>query len=300
MQIECHHLNDPAEFLNFWSSWNNDLSGYVFRGHSKENYVLVPSVLREDNRYLIDDQFPIITPEGQSKKSELEWFQIQIEYHLLRDFFKSSDRHGLKVPNSEYIRNNLVSKYDYTFTHQKDFTNNWIPSPLLEVAALAQHYGVPTRLLDWTYDPLVAAFFALSGVRDTDGNITIWCFNAERVSDTLAITSNSPLKIITPPYSDNANLSAQSGLFTSLSSSLDFSSPQAGAIKVDRRSLDKRLDEILPTQMQDRDKVLIKVTFPCSKAKEAYELLEKNGYGEARIYPGYSGIAKQVMRNHAR
>ncbi|MCL0113594.1 FRG domain-containing protein, partial [Klebsiella pneumoniae] len=91
---------------------------------------------------------------------------------ILRDFYKLADNHGLKVPNVEKLRNSLIGRYDYNFTQQGRI--EWLSQDILEVAALAQHYGIPTRLLDWSYDPFVSSYFAASGVTDDSGNLAVW------------------------------------------------------------------------------------------------------------------------------
>jgi hypothetical protein len=51
----------------------------------------------------------------------------------------------------------------------------------IEHLFLMQHHGIPTRLLDWTQNILVAAFFAVIDDQDKDGEL--WALNPIGLKD---------------------------------------------------------------------------------------------------------------------
>ena len=83
----------------------------------------------------------------------LNQFKLVKEMHILFNFIFYSDRYGLKVPISPNIRKLSLNSII-------DIPSTWPQEEYFEIISLAQHYDLPTRALDWSYDYKVSLYFA--------------------------------------------------------------------------------------------------------------------------------------------
>ena len=126
---------------------------FVFRGHKSISYKLIPSVLRDNCTEIRHANFR--SPNMSTTDRE----QLAYEFDILRSFYLKCDELGLYLPDNKRLRSGQFS-FDDNGTITKD--GIWLPEDLYDITALAQHYGLPTRLLDWSYEITIAIFFAIS------------------------------------------------------------------------------------------------------------------------------------------
>ena len=85
----------------------------------------------------------------------------------------------------------------------------------MDLLTIAQHYGLATRLLDWSLNPLVATYFACYDNFDYNGQLFIYkstVTSSDQIKTPFK-TNNQSIKMI-QPVGTNARLNNQLGYFT--------------------------------------------------------------------------------------
>ncbi len=313
--ISEHEYETAEDFLDAfmpWSSFHSNLGlkNFIFRGQSNAAFPLIPSALRPDSSDGMKEKMAIYFDTAPEHANSL-YRQAMIEYQLIRDFYRISDMSGLYVPESKFLRNLYYKEVEYeTMVNWVD-GNVWLPDDMLEAAALAQHYGVLTRLMDWTYNPFTAAFFASKPSAtgfSKDGQLCVWGLNTHgihflqksydllRTYPTNINLPEFPLKLITPPYHGNANLAAQQGLFTHWSTSL----PGINSLMTETHQMkNDGLDTLVKNyhnklSLSPMDNFFIKLTLKNSESEKVAKHLRKLGYGPSTLFPGYAGAVLEI------
>lgn len=265
-----------TDFMNFLSPMNGFWSAgkYIFRGQGDSQYTLTPSVCRRGA-----GEFAAMSAMRIFGRTAIS--QIDFEFQVLRQFLDGCDKSGLVLPG---YSGKLKTELSHPFGRAYDIAKKWPSDDLIEVLAVAQHHGVPTRLLDWSRRSFVAAYFAATSASyRVSGKkfIAVWG---------LDVTNQDmwgDVEVVDVPGGTSKNLAAQSGVFTMQVISGDLKGDYIEPPLEETNDLYLRCGDSHPS--------LIKMTLPIEEVPELVKICSSFGVSGSTLFPGYEGVARDVQ-----
>ena len=113
-----------------------------------------------------------------------------------------------------------------------------VPKSDWEWLVLAQHHGLPTRLLDWTFSPLVAAYFAVENEGET-GDAIVYALertiSISPVEDQLGPLEFDGIARFDPPVISRRVIAQNSAFTIHPRPNKEFNPPDLGKIVIDKK-----------------------------------------------------------------
>ncbi len=305
-RIKCTNAEDLLSNLRSTTDKREARYGDIaFRGQRDANWSLVPSAFRPQVRLGYGEN----TIHGQHPDiSE----QSRLEYLAVFEFLKLADTVGLPIPGDSQLFRGAEDQRDLL----EDFfwQDTWPPSDVLKTLAIAQHHGVPTRLLDFTWEPFIGAFFAawdaLQHLESTnegneaspDAHLAIWTVDLRFIRRVWQRPSSAAKRIreVTVPRAPNRFLHAQHGLFL-----LD-----TGASKAWNKGSCPPIEDVICesadywegrqgfwSESASQSNLLppvIKIEAPISCARDVLLLLGRQGLTLGHLMPSYNGVVEAL------
>ena len=220
-----HTAKSVQDFLDYLipsaNHWNSDKRSakrgdLAYRGQASSYWPLVPKAFRAGQPVGYGPNAPIANPTRVTCQS-------RIEFQAVQEFVRAADASGLQI--TEAGSRLLIPKNSRDIFNDPNWEYNWPQEEFLETLALAQHHGVPTRLLDFTEDPLIGAYFSASSAWDMEKRrrltgrnrryLAVWVIDLRFIRFLNGIVGRYPERIgeVRVPRVNNPFLNAQLGFF---------------------------------------------------------------------------------------